>query len=47
MKALVNYLLCRGQTKVWTASKNTEFWDSASTFVADCTSEHKRTGTYL
>ena len=44
MKALVNYLLCRGQTK---ASKNTEFWDSASTFVADCTSEHKRTGTYL
>ena len=45
MKALVNYLMCRGLSKTWPASKNSEFWASAASFIADCRSvNYKRTG---
>ena len=46
MKALVSYLRFRGQRQTWTASKNTEFWESAAGFIANCTpGQMKRTGT--
>ena len=45
MKALVNYLMCRGLRKTWPASKNSEFWAS---FIADCSPDHnKRTGRHV
>ena len=44
VKALVNYLRCRGKD-TWPTSKNKEFWDSAANFILNCTSSsHKRTG---
>lgn len=37
VKALVNYLRCRGQSESWPATKNTQFWSSAATFIANTT----------
>lgn len=45
MKALVEYMSCRGKTNTWPATKNTEFWAAAAEFIAKSTSRScRRTG---
>ena len=48
MKALVEYMSCRGKTNTWPATKNTEFWAAAAEFIANSTSRScRRTGKLL